>query len=110
MNNTNLDGSLFLLLLAAIYFLPSIVAVYKEHSSAGAVAALNLFLGWSLLGWIIAIVWALSDPTKTIAKKMDTMHRLERGAILRELALLRDQGVLSDEEFTERKREVMENK
>ena len=24
--------------------------------------ALNLFLGWSMVGWVVALVWALSSP------------------------------------------------
>lgn len=46
---------LFIYLL--IYFLPSIVARKKENFKA--IFALNFFLGWSFLGWVAALVWAL---------------------------------------------------
>lgn len=39
-----------------LYFLPSL-AGYKKRN-AGAIFALNLFLGWTLIGWIVAFVWA----------------------------------------------------
>jgi hypothetical protein len=32
----------------------------REKSNAGAIFALNLFLGWTLIGWVISLVWALS--------------------------------------------------
>lgn len=52
-----------LAIMVAAYFLPLIVAVMRSHQNAGAIAALNLLLGWTLLGWVGALVWAmLSKP------------------------------------------------
>lgn len=51
----------FVALLAG-YFLPGIVAHWRRHPSAGAILALDLLLGWTGLGWIIALVWALTAP------------------------------------------------
>jgi hypothetical protein len=53
-----MDSVLLFLLVAAIYFTPWLVAVSRKHHNRGAICALNLFLGWTVLGWIIAIVWA----------------------------------------------------
>jgi Superinfection immunity protein/Protein of unknown function (DUF2510) len=44
---------------AAIYFLPSIVAVARHAPDLGAVIVINLFLGWSLIGWVVAFALAL---------------------------------------------------
>jgi hypothetical protein len=41
-----------------LYFLPSIIAHNKTNF--GGVFVLNLLLGWTFVGWIIAFVWALS--------------------------------------------------
>jgi hypothetical protein len=43
-----------------LYFLPTVLASIHEKSNAGAIFALNLFLGWTLIGWVISLVWALS--------------------------------------------------
>ncbi len=62
----------FALLLAivfggALYFAPSIVAVLRKKSNVLAIVALNMLLGWSVLGWVISMVWALSnDAPQTI--------------------------------------------
>jgi hypothetical protein len=40
------------------YFLPSIVARAREHRQMIAIAVLNAFLGWTVLGWVVALVWA----------------------------------------------------
>lgn len=43
-----------------IYFIPTIIAVNRKKTNTGAIFALNLFLGWMLVGWVVALVWALS--------------------------------------------------
>ena len=52
------------LFVLAIYFLPGIVALMRGHMSAGAIIVLNLFLGWTALGWIIALVWSFTSNTR----------------------------------------------
>jgi hypothetical protein len=44
--------------LLALYFAPALIAGNRGHHNALAIAALNLFLGWSFFGWVIAFVWA----------------------------------------------------
>jgi len=45
--------------LAAVgYFLPTIVARGREHRQMIAIAVLNALLGWTVLGWVVALVWA----------------------------------------------------
>lgn len=41
-----------------IYFLPSIVASKKQHADKTSILVLNLLLGWLLIPWVIALVWA----------------------------------------------------
>ena len=50
----------FILFLIAMYWLPTIIAVVRRTPSALGVAALNFFLGWTVIGWIIALVIALA--------------------------------------------------
>lgn len=52
----------FVLLAAvvALYFVPTIVASMRNHENAVAIAALNLLLGWTLVGWVAALVWSLT--------------------------------------------------
>jgi cation transport ATPase len=44
-----------------LYFLPTIVGRHK--SNAVAIFVLNLLLGWTLLGWVIALVWACTEDS-----------------------------------------------
>ncbi|MFU8814618.1 MAG: superinfection immunity protein [Pseudomonadales bacterium] len=52
-------GALFMMLLA-LYMIPSIIAYSRRHQSRMAIVAVNVLLGWSLLGWIVAFVWSLT--------------------------------------------------
>lgn len=48
-----------LVFLAALYFIPAIVASIKKHPYSTGVFLLNLFLGWTVLGWIGALIWSV---------------------------------------------------
>jgi hypothetical protein len=52
---------IFILLLVALYFLPTFIAFSKGKRNKGAIFALNLFLGFTVIGWIISIVWSLTQ-------------------------------------------------
>jgi ABC-type sugar transport system permease subunit len=52
-------------LLSLFYFLPFAIAFNKGRANTGAIFALNLFLGWSLIGWVVALVWALKEEQIT---------------------------------------------
>ena len=51
--------ALLLLLLVALYFLPVIVASSREHHHVAPIFVLNLLLGWTLVGWVVSLVWAV---------------------------------------------------
>lgn len=51
----------FLIIFFLIYFAPSIVGYAKKKHNKGAIFVLNLFLGWTLIGWVVALVWATAN-------------------------------------------------
>jgi hypothetical protein len=44
--------------LLAMYFLPTLVALSRNHHQKSAIFVLDLFAGWTFIGWVVAIVWA----------------------------------------------------
>ena len=71
-----MEGISALVIILFLYFIPALVASQREHRQAGAILVINLFfkfgrprgmriinlfLGWPLLGWVIALAWACSD-------------------------------------------------
>ena len=51
---------LILPVILAAYFAPSIVAYARHHQQSGSVLVINLFLGWTFIGWIVALAMAVS--------------------------------------------------
>ena len=43
-----------------LYFLPALNAHSNKHHNKSAIFVLNLFLGWTFLGWVIALVWSFT--------------------------------------------------
>jgi hypothetical protein len=43
-----------------LYFLPTMIAVARKHRNALPIFILNLFLGWTFLGWIVSLVWCFT--------------------------------------------------
>lgn len=52
----------FLIILLLIYFTPFVVAFYRQKEPL-AIFLLNLFLGWTLVGWVFALVWAATGTS-----------------------------------------------
>lgn len=52
-------GIMLLLLISALmYFIPTIVAGIRKVPNIGSVIVINLFLGWTLIGWVVALAMA----------------------------------------------------
>lgn len=52
------------LLAIAVYFTPWFIALYRKHKNSLAIMVVTLFLGWTVVGWVIALVWASTDNTR----------------------------------------------
>ena len=55
---------IFLTILALMYFLPTILAAHRGHGVAG-ILLLNLFFGWTIIGWFALLAWALAAGART---------------------------------------------
>lgn len=55
--------------MAAVYFIPIFVAVFRRHRNGLAIGMLNILLGWTVLGWILALVWAFTSNIEPPAIK-----------------------------------------
>jgi len=56
----HLFGFPFFLVSATLYFLPTIIAVARKKANVLGILLVNFLLGWSVIGWIVALVWAVS--------------------------------------------------
>ena len=75
-----------LIVLLAIYFLPSLVAAANERRKSKAIFLTNMLLGWTVIGWIVAMVWALNheapaSPVTTVAVGTETAGTASAAAL-----------------------------
>ena len=51
-----------------MYFLPSLVAFARSKRDTAAIVLLNLFLGWTMIGWVVALVWAVKTDVPMVVR------------------------------------------
>jgi len=61
-----IGGLVLILLCGLLYFLPTFVGQSKRN--AGAIFVLNLLLGWTLVGWVVALIWAMTVDASPAAE------------------------------------------
>ena len=47
------------LAVAMIYSAPALIAAWRRHRRAERIALLNLLLGWTVIGWLVLLAWAV---------------------------------------------------
>lgn len=57
----SLAAILVLLFALAVYLIPTIIAFARGHASKWDIGVLNIVLGWSLVFWVVALIWSLSN-------------------------------------------------
>ena len=61
-----------LLLLLTMYLAPSLVAFGRRAEHSLFIAALNVALGWTILGWMAALAWSVCAPEASAAPDGET--------------------------------------
>ncbi|SHG87904.1 superinfection immunity protein [Bradyrhizobium erythrophlei] len=77
MNNTSDNGAALigLLVILSLYFIPTSISLIRRHRQTLAIFMTNLLLGWTILGWIAALIWACTAPK---SEKVVIVHRDDR--------------------------------
>lgn len=101
MSNDSSPIAAFVLLIVSfvVYFLPTFIAARRKHHNATGIFVLDLFLGWTGIGWLAALIWSVSavrepqQPVTVVTGEADKYQKLER------LAALKEKGALSQQEY-----------
>lgn len=86
------------------YCLPLMIAFYRSHERYTTIFLLNLFLGWTMVVWVVCLVWALfGAPSKradsTGFNKYEELERLSR---------LKSSGDLTEAEYQTEKSRLLD--
>lgn len=61
-------GALIILGIGVAYMLPAILAIRARHRSTAAIIIVNVLFGWTMIGWIAALIWACSTPSAPVGQ------------------------------------------
>ena len=96
--------TLTLILSIPIFFLPTIIAIKKQHPHKTAIIICNIIGGlfWGL-GWLIAIIWCFISPGeyRIKGKRNNIAGELEK------LHELKEKSVLTEEEYLKQKEDLL---
>lgn len=59
-----ITGIFILFFALGIYLIPTWTAIERKHHNKGAIIVINIFLGWTFVGWVIALAMAYSKVDK----------------------------------------------
>ncbi|MBK5518426.1 superinfection immunity protein [Pseudomonas sp. TH10] len=92
-----------------VYFVPAIVACYRVHHNTTSIMLTNIFLGWTGIGWIAALVWAASSTAmaKEILPSIAATTPGDKYTEIDRISQLKDRGILSEQEFQAEKAKLL---
>ena len=97
-------GYLFGLILSVIiYCVPSMIALNRRHQKYTAIFLLNIFFGWTMVVWVVCLIWAVFGaawivPNKASCSRYEDLERLSR---------LKSSGDLTETEYQAEKARVL---
>jgi hypothetical protein len=93
---------IIVLIILPLAFLPTIIAIRKNHPYKVAIILLNLFGGLVYgLGWFAALIWCFIVPKADSGPAVGVADELER------LHQLKAKGILTQEEFDSKKKAML---
>lgn len=84
-----------------LYIIPMFIALKRKHPQRFPIGCLNIFLGWTFLGWVVCLVWSLSNTKTEVQNTSNKYEDLER------LQKLKENGTISEEEFETEKQKIL---
>lgn len=76
-----MEGLIVVALVVTFYFIPTVIAWQKDHDSLITIFFVNLLFGWTILGWLAAVIWAaMQSKPVVIYKTASNEKSAERGS------------------------------
>jgi len=57
-NTSGAFTALFVLFCVAVYIFPLLLASHRDCKALAGIVIVNLFLGWTFVGWVVVLAWA----------------------------------------------------
>jgi hypothetical protein len=100
--------TLFFVSSIALYLLPGIIASIRGHRQQLAIWIIDILLGWTFIGWVVALVWACTTP-EVLTRFVPVPPRpgLDAAGEIERYAKLHASGALTDAEFATKKAQLL---
>lgn len=97
-------------IITPIYMYPAKLARRTEHTAARGIFWLNIFFGATFIMWIVLMIWASSGKgtQKTVVVQQSIAPQKSVNDSFDELKKLKDMGMISEEEFEEKRKEIIQ--
>ncbi|HFN4168276.1 superinfection immunity protein [Enterobacter hormaechei] len=56
-----MKGVILLVIMIVLYLLPALIASIRSHKNSTAIWVLTVILGWTGLGWVVALIWSFTN-------------------------------------------------
>lgn len=97
-----------LCILSTIYMYPTKLARRTEHTAATAIFWLNIFCGWTFIMWIVLMIWASNGRTeKAGIIQQNVVPQKSAQDSFEELKRLKDMGMITEDEFEAKRKELL---
>jgi hypothetical protein len=98
-----------MMILFPLYMYPTRVARRYEHNQTTVIAWINLFFAYTVLGWVLLLVWANSASSKSSPSAVSQIQVTPSSNAdeIKKFKELLDGGVISQEEFDEKKKQLL---
>lgn len=98
---------MWILLIILLYFIPTFNAYSNKKRNAGSVFVINFFLGWSIIGWVVALSMSMGkDAEPTVVVKDHRPHKSAAEEVAH-LFDLKQKGAITEEEFQAKKKKLL---
>lgn len=64
MKTSRIIIAVLLSIVTVFYLLPTSVAIARSRTNTASITVLNIFLGWTLIGWVVALSWSVATDRK----------------------------------------------
>jgi hypothetical protein len=91
------------LIILPLMFLPTIIAIRKNHPYKTAIILTNIFGGLLFgIGWLVALVWCFVLPKNEDSSSVGVADEIRR------LHQLKESGILTQKEFDAKKKTILD--
>lgn len=100
-------GMIGMIIIGLLYFIPAIIA--REKADFKLIFLLNLFLGWTIIGWIWALIWSFENEKEPLSyyKAGYPGYTTEKALRLHELQKQFDAGVITRADYDKALKEIL---